>query len=48
MPPAYLYLHTPLPSARFFPRIAWSINLSFQICWLMMVHPPVSTLSAVW
>jgi len=46
MPPAYVYLHTPLPNARFLPRIACAIKISFQICRLMMVHSQVSTLSA--
>jgi hypothetical protein len=32
VPPAYVYLHTPLPSARFVPRIAYVIKILFQIC----------------
>jgi len=30
------------------PRITCAIKVLFQICWLMMVHPQVSTLSAAW
>jgi len=30
------------------PRIASTIQISIQICWLMKEHPLVSTLSAVW
>jgi len=32
MPPGYVYIHTPLPNARFLPRIACTIKISFQIC----------------
>jgi len=46
VPPTYVYIHTPLPSARFLSRIACTIQIVFQICWLMMVHPQVSTQSA--
>jgi hypothetical protein len=31
-----------------FPRIACVIRIFFQICWLKMVHPKVSKLSAAW
>jgi len=48
MPPAFLYIHTPLPNGRFLPRIACPVKISFQICWLMMVQSQVSTLSAQW
>ena len=30
------------------PRIASTIQIIFQICWLLQEHPLVSTLSAVW
>ena len=32
MPPAYVYIHTSLPNARFLPRIACAIKILFQIC----------------
>jgi hypothetical protein len=32
MPPAYVNMHTALPNARFFPRIACAIKILFQIC----------------
>jgi hypothetical protein len=32
MPPAYVYIHTLLPNARFLPRIAYAIKILFQIC----------------
>ena len=48
VPPTYVYIYTPLPSARFLPRTACVIKILFQICWLMMVHSQDSTLSAAW
>jgi len=48
MPPAYIYIHSPLPNARLLPMIACAIKIQFQICWLMMIHSQVSTLSAAW
>jgi hypothetical protein len=32
VPPPYVYMHTPLPSTPFLPRIAFAIKISFQIC----------------
>ena len=32
MPPAYVYIHTLLPNARFLPRIACAITILFHIC----------------
>jgi hypothetical protein len=32
MPPSYVYIHTSLPNARFWPRIACAIKILFQIC----------------
>ena len=32
MPPAYVYIHTLFPNARFFPRIACMMKILFQIC----------------
>jgi len=48
MPPAYVYIHTSYPNARFLPRITWVVKILFQICRLMMVYSQVSTLSAGW
>jgi hypothetical protein len=48
VPPAYVYTHTPHPSGWFLPRIPCTMKILFQICWLMMVHWQVSTLSAAW
>jgi len=45
MPPVYVYIHTSLPNAKFLPSIACAIKILFQICWLMMVHSQVNTLS---
>jgi hypothetical protein len=53
MTPGYVYIYTPLPSASlsiliYMPTIACAIMILFQICWLMIVHPQVSTISAAW
>jgi len=53
VPPGYVYIHTPLPSAWFF-NLDWYAKdcmrgkIFFQICSLMKIHTQVSTLSAVW
>jgi len=47
-PPSYVYIHTRLPNAWFLPRITCVIKILFQLCWLMIVHWQVSTLSAAW